>query len=252
MQGFFDPCVDDVVELIADQVDQAEEAGRWVKNIVMIGGFAESRYLEAEIDKSMNLRGIRLRRPPTSWTAVVRGAVISGIENPQSAILTKSCPTSYGICLNEQYTATKNFYKDEFVNPYTRQRMAAGQMTWLVQKGDLILANQNRVGERLFTHTFWEGDDGTKLTVPVYTYERDDSLPQRFAPVAKELTTVLTLNLQQGAVPHEHLQAWSDESGRKYWDMRACCRLEYTFDDVLEASLVVVGNTVAFAKLPER
>ena len=31
MQGFFDPCVDDVVELIADQVDQAEEAGRWVK-----------------------------------------------------------------------------------------------------------------------------------------------------------------------------------------------------------------------------
>ena len=208
-----------------------------------------------------------LRLIISSWTAVVRGAVISGIENPQSAILTKSCPTSYGICLNEQYTATKNFYKDEFVNPYTRQRMAAGQMTWLVQKGDLILANQNRVGERLFTHTFWEGDDGTKLTVPVYTYERDDSLPQRFAPVAKgtwlpaksrarlisaELTTVLTLNLQQGAVPHEHLQAWSDESGRKYWDMRACCRLEYTFDDVLEASLVVVGNTVAFAKLPER
>jgi hypothetical protein len=83
MKSFFDVCVDQIVELIQGQNLQVERNGSRVKvnsflvvivgtgkliiqNIFLIGGFGESLYLQEELDLSLKLRNIQLRRPDTS------------------------------------------------------------------------------------------------------------------------------------------------------------------------------------------
>ncbi|KAH0558448.1 hypothetical protein GP486_004894 [Trichoglossum hirsutum] len=66
MRSFFEPCVDRIVDLIQGQVGQIERLRTRPKNIFLIGGFAESKYLQEEIEYSLRLRNIQLRIPDTS------------------------------------------------------------------------------------------------------------------------------------------------------------------------------------------
>jgi len=83
MKSFFDPCVDGVVELIQGQIQQVERTKNRVKvnkplpknvvarqlivqSVFLSGGFGESPYLQEELQFSLNLRKITMRRPDTS------------------------------------------------------------------------------------------------------------------------------------------------------------------------------------------
>jgi len=83
MKSFFDPCVDGVVELIQGQIQQVERKKNRVKvnkplpknvvarqlivqSVFLSGGFGESPYLQEELQFSLNLRKITMRRPDTS------------------------------------------------------------------------------------------------------------------------------------------------------------------------------------------
>lgn len=72
MRSFFDPCVNGIIQLIKEQISQVERQGKRVKTIFLVGGFGESLFLKEELEFSMRLRKINLKRPDTSWTAVVR------------------------------------------------------------------------------------------------------------------------------------------------------------------------------------
>jgi hypothetical protein len=76
----FDPCVDEVVELIQGQINQVELKRFRVKvcmcrcifvnmltiqNVFLVGGFGESPYLQEELKKSLDLRRVTMRRPDT-------------------------------------------------------------------------------------------------------------------------------------------------------------------------------------------
>jgi hypothetical protein len=84
---------------------------------------------------------MEFRRPRKSWTAVVRGAVVCGVEklgNP-SLKRTSSCRHSYGICMDESYMSTH--HSDQDVVEKGGKSFAQSQLTWLLDKGDLILSD---------------------------------------------------------------------------------------------------------------
>jgi hypothetical protein len=82
-------------------------------------------------------------RPQKSWTAVVRGAVVCGIEKHgiRSLKRTNSCRHSYAICLDESYSSAYHGRQEEFIE-HGGDTFAKGQLTWLLNKGDLILFNE--------------------------------------------------------------------------------------------------------------
>lgn len=200
MKSFFDSCVDGVIELYQGQLQQIERRGRRLKNVFLIGGFGESQFLQAELQDALSYRKVQLRRPDTSWTAVVRGAVIHGIEkaNRPNVIFMRTCPRSYGIVLNEAFLGSKFRREDRYTDPITGDVVAHGQITWLVKKGDLILSNEGKASEKEFRVTFHgtgeAGERRKKLTI--YEYE-DDDLPDRFQNAREELkeVTILTYDL---------------------------------------------------------
>lgn len=75
-----------------------------------------------------------------SWAAVVLGAVMKGagigssIPDPIA-----TCKRSYGMVMSQYFAAHKGYdEKQLFWNQYRNQRMASGQISWIMQKGDLI------------------------------------------------------------------------------------------------------------------
>jgi len=175
------------------QIAQVERKRNRVKSIFLIGGFGESAYLQDELAKSMGLRNIQLRRPDTSWTAVVRGAVVYGIEKSvhQDRTIAEICPRSYGVMLNRAFAGFKHNRQDRYTDPATNRVMAQGQMTWLIKKDDLILSNAPKEAEQEFSFKFKEADNRV-FNFSIYEYS-DDDIPDRFEVAQDELNEVTQL-----------------------------------------------------------
>ncbi len=114
------------------------------------------------------------------WTAVVRGAVLYGIEkmNHKEVTYMRTCPKSYGIVLNEVYSGAKFDRQDQYTDSLTNNVMAQMQLSWLIRKGDLLLSNTKKEAEKEFIFPFQNKDD-LKFKMPIYEYP-DDDLPYRF------------------------------------------------------------------------
>lgn len=125
------------------------------------------------------------------WTAVVRGAVIFGIEKAghNNITITKSCPRSYGIVLNHAYSKSKHDRRDKFTDALTKIPMAKGQFTWLVRKGELVLSDAPKEVEQEINFNFKETDSRV-LQLPVYEYA-DDDLPDRFENSQEGIVVIL-------------------------------------------------------------
>jgi hypothetical protein len=106
--------------------------------------------------------------------------VIHGIEKTHHAnvVFMRTSPRSFGIVIDEVYSAAKYSCEDQEVNAITNNVMAPKQITWLVKKGDLILSNEGRTSEKFFVFHFQESGE-RRFEVPLYEYE-DDDLPDRF------------------------------------------------------------------------
>ena len=88
-------------------------------------------------------------RPQKSWTAVVQGAVVCGIEKEANLSLkrTGACRNSYGICQDEIYSSADHSQDDAV--QIAGSNFAQSQLDWLLSKGDLILFDRPTIKEKL-------------------------------------------------------------------------------------------------------
>jgi hypothetical protein len=120
--------------------------------------------------------------PQTSQTAVVRGAVICGVEKSSTsslAVVAKPCPRSYGIVVDKAYSEVTCDVRDIGRQGETDQMVAAAQMLWLISKGDLVLQNEPRARHE-FSKIVKEGGERTG-GVKIWSCEKDEEYrPDRF------------------------------------------------------------------------
>jgi hypothetical protein len=112
-----------------------------------------------------------------SWTAVVRGAAIFGIEKPVLPAMSASS-RNYGVSVSESFSEIRHSVQDRFVHPIARVEMVE-QLLWLIKKGDLILSHEPKVVKQRFAKTFSETDPRTG-TLPIYSYD-DKDIPDKLA-----------------------------------------------------------------------
>ncbi|KAI4633484.1 hypothetical protein J4E80_000850 [Alternaria sp. BMP 0032] len=145
MESFFDASIERIVILIKNHIKRIrEQRHNRPKNLFLVGGYGESEYLQAQIREMLLQERLIMQywRPQKSWTAVVRGAVVCGIEKNLTGSLkrTNSCRNSYAICLDESYTSTYHGNQEEVIK-HGGEIFAKGQLTWLLNKGDLVMSN---------------------------------------------------------------------------------------------------------------
>jgi hypothetical protein len=174
MRRFFAKSLEGIVRLIEEQIQSIRNKGRSTKNILLIGGFAESPYLNDQLKISFEtLRRIALQVPDTSWTAVVRGAAICGVENVGSRMTTLNAwKRSYGLCVSENYSVINHSSSQQ--DPVTQdlrngQRLALRRLMWLVRKGDIESSETTHE----FTVNFSSNQDRSGY-LSIYAYGDDD------------------------------------------------------------------------------
>ncbi|KAN0102782.1 hypothetical protein V8E51_011095 [Hyaloscypha variabilis] len=247
MKSFFDPCVDDIIELIDGQIAQVEARKNRVKSIFLVGGFSESGYLREELDRSINkLRNMKIRLPATSWSAVVQGAVLFGMEkaNRQTQATVKPCPKSYGISLSRAYTKRLYSEQDKETSAITNQTLAKGQLTWFIRKGDILQLNKTRIIQEELYWNFVEGQQ-RYVTLPIYEY-LDDDRPMRFENAHEELKTVATFTADLNSISLLEMEKFKNPTtGISFY--QACLICKWTVTDATLKGELLWGEKVMSA-----
>ncbi|OAG36308.1 hypothetical protein AYO21_09473 [Fonsecaea monophora] len=217
MTGFFDFCVGKIMDLLTGHIRQIDNLGKQVKNIFLVGGFGESPYLQEEIEFSLRLRRIKLRRPDTSWTAVVRGAVLHGIEKDTISNLSiaTACPRHFGISVSEQFSKIHHEERDITVNPITNSQIVEGQLLWMLNKGDLVLSDTPTTVSQLISLSFRENDKA-KRHLTVYSYSDDEDRPNKIKNSLDELTVSHVLEYDLTGIDRKLLEKPKGRHGSFY------------------------------------
>ncbi|KAL8947714.1 MAG: hypothetical protein Q9222_006038 [Ikaeria aurantiellina] len=152
MQGadlfdIFEPVIHAVVDLVVKQIEASKAAGCNVSGVVMVGGFGANSYLCERLRLAVEREDIRVWKTGNSWTAVVRGAVMKGLEEAS----TNGCSVDGRIARNHYGTeSAKDF--DSTVYPLTQRYWSAANdryevntYDWFVHKGEQVKENKPKL-----------------------------------------------------------------------------------------------------------
>ncbi|KAJ5787881.1 hypothetical protein N7457_002871 [Penicillium paradoxum] len=151
VKDIFDPIIEQIEDLIAEQRTSVRDAGDPVKvnslttfakieidfqqAIILVGGLGASAYLFKRLQATFS--GIEIMQPSNAWSAVARGAVIRGQEGNQVVSRISRC--NYGISSQIPYDPTKHNDNSEFLwCPYEEKWKVLGAMNWYIKKNQTL------------------------------------------------------------------------------------------------------------------
>ncbi|KAI1460882.1 actin-like ATPase domain-containing protein [Annulohypoxylon moriforme] len=159
VKEIFEPVVKEVCDLVQGQVDVLRNKGGIVSGIILVGGFGQSNYLyrrlkahftsaapppyterpthavsaAAALDGNGN---IEVMQPVYAWTAVVRGAVLRGLEG--NMVISRKARMHYGTSYATVYDEEKHTVSERYWSPLWERWMVSDRMQWHIAKGEAI------------------------------------------------------------------------------------------------------------------
>ncbi|KAH8676467.1 hypothetical protein BGZ60DRAFT_556052 [Tricladium varicosporioides] len=189
LQPMFAPSVKRTLELIERQVGQVRGRGLRPRYIVLAGGFGQSPFLQKQVREYAYRNGIQAKPLDGSWLAVAKGAVIKGCEQEsENHIHMRKCRKHYGVSTSQPFSSYKHSEGDAYFDPFTREKRAASQMSWLIRKGDALLSKTQHHASIEICRKFGIKDNRIFKTVIVAC--DDDIVPQRHEDVPDSMYIV--------------------------------------------------------------
>lgn len=132
MRSLFDPAVSRILDLINAQTKELSS----IDLILLVGGFGESEYLYQRILAWARKPQIRVIQPREAATAIVRGAVLKGLEARgfSETQITRRARRWYVVTVNEVFVEGKHLEEDRHLNCDTGEVFARNQIRWLIRK----------------------------------------------------------------------------------------------------------------------
>ncbi|KAJ4994451.1 hsp70 protein [Stagonosporopsis vannaccii] len=159
VKSIFDPIVQEVINLVEGQVDSIRSNGGLVCGIVLVGGFGQSNYLYARMKTHFNsappppyserpthaiamaaTQSVEIYHPIHAWTAVVRGAVLRGLEG--SMVVSRRSRWHYGTSYATVFDEAKHPISDRYWSPLWERWMVSDRMQWHIAKGAQVSESQ--------------------------------------------------------------------------------------------------------------
>jgi hypothetical protein len=161
VKQIFEPVVQEVVGLLEGQVGAIRGKGGKVKGIILVGGFGQSNHLykrlkvhfnspavltppedsetgESGQQRQVDFPPVEVIQPLYAWTAVVRGAVIRGLDD--SMVSSRRSRLHYGTSYATVYDETKHDIADRYWSPLWERWMVSDRMQWHIAKVSSILS----------------------------------------------------------------------------------------------------------------
>ncbi|KAI0479249.1 actin-like ATPase domain-containing protein [Xylariaceae sp. FL0804] len=221
IKDIFEPVVKQVCDLVQGQVDGLRAKGEIVSGIVLVGGFGQSEFLYKRLKSHFTsgapppyserpthalvssraaggpgpLEGgsIEVMQPVYAWTAVVRGAVLRGLEG--NMVVSRRARMHYGTSYATVYDEDRHSVTERYWSPLWERWMVSDRMQWHIAKGEAI-SPLTPVAFH-YTRNFRPGQS-LVVTDDLIACE-DDEPPAAHA--RERLAHVCTLTTDLGAVP---------------------------------------------------
>ncbi|KAL2815193.1 actin-like ATPase domain-containing protein [Aspergillus granulosus] len=215
MLRIFNPVVEKILKLIRAQVEMAHKAaetgaGPRISYLLPIGGLSDSPYLRHRLGKWCSERGIRMGGPLHSWGAVVKGAVVRGVE--QATVVRKRCRRHYGQIADDVHNLQRhgrNPPGGTYKHPFTGETMVRKCMFWSIERGMTI--KPGAFETRCFAS--WRRDQDRRLEVDLQSCSLHEA-PIFFTK--KEVEEVGTIVADISGVDFDRFQSKMTRSGRYY------------------------------------
>lgn len=146
IKAIFEPVVKEVCDLVQGQVGGIRQKGGIVSGIVLVGGFGQSNYLYKRLKSHFNTAApppyserpthaqatalleagsVEVMQPVYAWTAVVRGAVLRGLEG--SMVISRRARYHYGTSYATVYDEDKHQVSERYWSPLWERWMVSGE-----------------------------------------------------------------------------------------------------------------------------
>jgi len=93
----------------------------------------------------------------------------------------RKCRKHYGVSTSQPFSSYKHLESDSYFDPFTNEKRAKAQMSWLISKGDALLSNAPKHASIEISRKFGLRDNRIFKTRIVAC--EDDDVPQRHADV---------------------------------------------------------------------
>ncbi|CEL07319.1 hypothetical protein ASPCAL10479 [Aspergillus calidoustus] len=107
--AIFDPIVRDVGELVDEQMEALAKVGFVSPTILLVGGFGASEYLFRRLQEARPC--IKVLQLPNSWSAVLSGAVLHGLES--HSVESRIARRNYGVTFRPQWDLERHAEEDK-------------------------------------------------------------------------------------------------------------------------------------------
>ncbi|KAK5658585.1 hypothetical protein OQA88_1978 [Cercophora sp. LCS_1] len=213
VKDIFDPVVKEVCDLVQGQVDVLRAKGGVVSGIILVGGFGQSDYLYRTLKNHFTTAppppysvrpthqgaianeehaSIEVMQPVYAWTAVVRGAVLRGLEG--NMVISRKSRMHYGTSYATVYDEEKHSVSERYWSPLWERWMVSDRMQWHIAKGEAISPLSPIAFH--YTRNFRPGQS-LVVTDDLIACEADEP-PQAYT---RDLVHVCTLTTDLNAVP---------------------------------------------------
>ncbi|PWW76338.1 actin-like ATPase domain-containing protein [Tuber magnatum] len=241
MRKIFNPVVQKVVQLVQQQVKEVEklkanlssEDREWlllglpspshvsrqrrqIKALILVGGFGESEYLRSRLQAEIRTsdgREISILQPPNAWTAVVRGAVMRGLEGEM--VRTRKVTKSYGNSCSVPFIMGLHSPVDAYIDPHDGGYMCRRRMRWYITKGDDVQENDP------VRYTFFVNrgslDDSDLIKVPLLA---SDSPDPPDSSSSGWVSQVCVLEVNPKVIPKEKFTKKIGPDGQPYFRIK--------------------------------
>jgi len=138
IKDIFEPIILKIIELVKGQINDLKK--KRTKAVLLVGGFGQNSYLKERLCHSLN--GVEVLQPPNAWTAIVRGAVMIGLNRANSMgatvnVVSRRARKHYGVELFVNYDPLKHDDSKKYwcANHKCYQVWV---MHWFIHKGDVV------------------------------------------------------------------------------------------------------------------
>lgn len=154
---------------------------------------------------------LTILQPANAWTAVVRGAVLRGLEN-KDLVSSRKARRYYGTVVAQPWDARIHDPKDKFWDDLLEGWYADNQMMWFVKKGETIRAGQ-AILKPIMSNSI---EKLGKNTSSLYFCDADEA-PTVFRKVPSSPVKLLCkLEYDEGQVPDQYHRIVRNASGIQY------------------------------------
>ena len=145
VQDVFRPIIADVITLVEGQVSQLKALDKSVNGLILVGGFGQSECLLKCLKNRFATTsggpgmppGLEVLQPAHAWTAVVRGAVLRGLEGAE-VVTNRKARRHYGVECWEPYNSRIHPASSKKWDDLEQCWRAEKRMMWVIKKGDTL------------------------------------------------------------------------------------------------------------------